>query len=796
MRRRDSIPPLALATLSGAAGLAHQLLWVRRMIDVLGADAGTFSRVIGAFFLGLSLGAWWAARRATPRPWRSVALAECLVAALAFVVLAAGQIPWPAWPWLSWALPLALVLPPAAAMGAVLPWMIRAAGASRSVSLYAANIFGGVAGLVVTFSWSLPALGLAGASGFTLALNLVVAAVAWRLQTADEAEATPAADAGASSATLEGLAFASGFLVLAAEVIFQHQFAQFLISSHLAGALVLALALAALGAASAFVALWRGPAPALLPAALFLAAIACAAQPLVLVVQRGGVHYLAYAKPLGAYLADAVRLGAPALFLVLLPAGLVFPLLLREAAARRIDAGRLLAVNGLGGCLGAELGERLLTPMFGIWFAMSVLAGGYLLCLGAQAARWRWIALALGAAVVAWSWRIDARLPYIGLAGEDALVKVAMGREGVVAVVHGEPDDWRLVVNNSYTLGGSRAAGNQEREALLPILLHGDARRVATLGVATGSTVAGAALDPEVEAIEGIDLSPLVLGFARNDFAPFNRSMAADPRVRLTRGDARRVIRERRGAFDVVVGDLFLPWNTGEGRLFTREHFAGVRAALRPGGLYCQWLPMYQLTRAQFDAILRTFRIVFPDAWIVRGDFYVGMPIIGLVGGKTLEQVDWKRVAAACERVRATGKCLDPLLRHADGVAMYVVGSASEPPKGPVITLANSWIEWDAARNVIGLREKWFAGLPLAEYLRSIQRASSDRLPTGLRPALACADRCVALEVARAAGLPQAGEIEVQVVENLPAPLVADGGANWSLLPMQHRPAYPPGRAP
>ena len=52
-----------LALLSGAAGLAHQILWTRRMVDVLGANADTFAKVGGTFFVGLALGAW-----ATTRP--------------------------------------------------------------------------------------------------------------------------------------------------------------------------------------------------------------------------------------------------------------------------------------------------------------------------------------------------------------------------------------------------------------------------------------------------------------------------------------------------------------------------------------------------------------------------------------------------------------------------------------------------------------------------------------------------------------------------------------------------------
>jgi spermidine synthase len=45
-----------LAFLSGAAARAHQLLWTRRLVDVLGASTDTFSKVIGGFFFGLAFG--------------------------------------------------------------------------------------------------------------------------------------------------------------------------------------------------------------------------------------------------------------------------------------------------------------------------------------------------------------------------------------------------------------------------------------------------------------------------------------------------------------------------------------------------------------------------------------------------------------------------------------------------------------------------------------------------------------------------------------------------------------------
>ena len=47
---------LILLTFSGAAALGHQLLWTRRLTDLLGASAESSVRVFSCFFFGLGLG--------------------------------------------------------------------------------------------------------------------------------------------------------------------------------------------------------------------------------------------------------------------------------------------------------------------------------------------------------------------------------------------------------------------------------------------------------------------------------------------------------------------------------------------------------------------------------------------------------------------------------------------------------------------------------------------------------------------------------------------------------------------
>ena len=814
---------LVLLFASGAAGLAHQVVWTRRLVDVLGASPETFSRVVGAFCIGLSLGgAWSAIRPSVPAiAWRRVAMAELAVALLGGIVLAAlpladalRSIPGTG-TGIRWGLPLLLIIPPAAAMGLVLPAVLTALAEPRlAVRAYGINTLGGVGGILLTVFLSLPALGLLGAGLTACGISVSIGLTALffhrrRPQTNPSAcpTTTPEESQAPGIPPQAGiLAFASGFLVLALEVIAQQQFAQVTINSHFSSAAILAVVLLALFAGSWVIHHWESSAQAgkRVGKILLLACGLWLFQPVVFLLLRPGLEIIPYELPPLRYFSQVGQLSALTLAPGFLASGLLFPLLLRTAPTPRIVA-RWLALNGLGGWMGAEAAQSLLLPVFGLWQGILAVAGVYL-ALGlwapgapthpASAARWNRflqgsIALLLILALLA-LWRPYGRWPLVHPAPGERVVEVEAGSEGVVATVVRDTNDWRIVFNNTYTLGGSRAKANQERQAHLPLLLHGHPESVALLGVATGSTLAGAALHPEVTRLDAFELSPLAARFARQHFAPFNRAVFDDPRVRVQIEDARWGIGQSPGAYDVVIGDLFLPWRTGEGRLFSREHFATVRRALRPDGLFCQWLPLFQLTRSQYDCIARTFLAEFPHAFLIRGDFYPELPILGLCGfadGRSVQSIDWPRVAVACERLRTTpGGVTDPLARHAGGVAMCVLGELPPPPPGPLNTLGNSHLEWDAGGNIIGLRFPWFIGVPLAEYLRDTVRASSGSLPPELAGAQDSGQFFLTLEVANAVRAPVLNNLRSQVRDRLPEALRSDPQADWTQWPGRVKP--------
>ena len=134
-------------------------------------------------------------------------------------------------------------------MGLIIPWILRAlSGAGMnarfSVWLYAINTLGGVFGLGATLLFTLPAFGLTVAGGVNIAVNLFVAISAVFLALSQKRAgnemalkpqpiSTDAETGNAIGGDPALLAFLSGFLVLALEVVLQHQLAQVSINPQL-----------------------------------------------------------------------------------------------------------------------------------------------------------------------------------------------------------------------------------------------------------------------------------------------------------------------------------------------------------------------------------------------------------------------------------------------------------------------------------------------------------------------------------------------------------------------------------
>jgi spermidine synthase len=195
--------------------------------------------------------------------------------------------------------------------------------------------------------------------------------------------------------------------------------------------------------------------------------------------------------------------------------------------------------------------------------------------------------------------------------------------------------------------------------------------------------------------------------------------------------DARNFLRGSGEHFDVIVGDLVVPWRQGEGSLFTLEQFTAARAALAPGGLFCQWLPLFQLSETEVNILARTFLTVFPQAQVWRGDFSPTEPAIALIGAAGDFKLDVDLVQRRLAEMQPDHA--NTQLRSSDTFWMNLVGvlEASDLPAGEIRINREDrpWVELlGPMLHAGGSQEALFTGRRLQAWLDAIRLRSLARL--------------------------------------------------------------------
>jgi len=271
---------------------------------------------------------------------------------------------------------------------------------------------------------------------------------------------------------------------------------------------------------------------------------------------------------------------------------------------------------------GSLIAGFLLLPWLGLWgslraTALLYLAGAMIVAAGAggRSARALMLVPALGA-ILLFTVLDPTGLPRVSLRPGEELLSVRESASGTVAVTQTD-GVLELRLNGHYVVGGNGAITNDRRQAELPMLLYPQPRSVLFLGLGTGIT-AGAALFHPVERVTVAEIVPDVTAAAQEFFAPFANGVFTDPRAHIVAGDARMVLLADPQRYDVIVGDLFVPWHAGTGSLYTREQFQAVRDRLTADGVFAQWLPLYQLSWREFAVIAHTMLEVFPLVTVVR----------------------------------------------------------------------------------------------------------------------------------------------------------------------------------
>jgi spermidine synthase len=739
--------------LSGAAALALELLWIRSASLVLGTTAATAGAVVAGYFVGLAAGSFLG-RRAVHPAVRRYGLLELTIAGSAVVsygmfrLLTADG----AQRMLGWAgtggrvaVVAILIVPVTMALGATLPTLCHALAVpgtvgSRGGALYALNTLGGAVGIAV-MGFGLPSvIGVGACYAVTAAASAAAGVIALAIGTPRLPVAPAMVTEDPVPRRLWAVAAVTGFIGMSLEILWVVLHAQVLhnsVYSFAAVSLVFLLALAA-GAEVSALLLRRADPLKVAAGGLLVSGVATIAGMWIFVGVTRGLQYIGMESSLLEYIVRILGLAALTAGPGTLAAGAVLPALWAAFGDRRSvsrPVGELTCANLIGGAGGAIAAAFVVLPLIGLR-AGFLLAAVISLMLAAVLAtgnsRLRGLAYAgLLVVVVA----DPAHAPLTRLNSGETLRAVAEGASGIVTVVD-TGDDVQLRLDNSYVLGGSAAERNERRQGLLPLLLHPHPQRVTYIGMATGIS-ASAAIAAGVPETTVIEVVPEVAALARRHFGRWNGELLDRPDVRLVVDDGRRHLAASSATFDVIVSDLFIPWHASAGNLYSLEMYRTVAKRLSPGGLFCQWLPLYQLTREEFEIIARTFLTAFPHVTLWRNDFYPNRPVLGLVGARHPVSMDLEGIGRRLAALPAWSR--DSLLGAPRSIGMLYVGDLSAVPELFARAALNRderpVIEFIAPRltrmNALGDKD-WLRGEALAEYTDAL----TARLQGRAEPAL------------------------------------------------------------
>lgn len=648
----------------------------------------------------------------------------------------------------------ALLAVPTILMGATLPILSRAvvtdAGAAgHDVGrLYTVNTVGAVVGAAAAGLALIPTLGLVATTLVAAGLNLLAGGLAVWL--ARQRSATPAATVGserepaavrdATSMALVAAFGVSGLVALVYEVAWTRALSLVLGSSVYAFTIMLTTFLVglALGAGIGTRLAGRIRRPVLVLAIVEGAVGLSAFAGLFMIRELPYVFLVLYRNFEGS--ATALLLGTrlvAAALVMLVPTtllGVVFPLVVR-AAVGRVDAvgrtvGLLYSVNTLGAIGGAFAAGFVLVPFLGVEgtlvaaVAANLLTAAALAAVAAGAARAARIGLATTLAVLAalaaplrptWdpavlasgvyryapSMRMTTRAEFFKHYADNGDGETLYYRDGVSAsvAVQRQLGYTILKVNGKPDASTAGDLPTQALIAHLPLLVHPNPKTALVVGWGSGVTV-GAALAHPIEHLTAVELEPAVVE-ASHYFDDVNGRPLEDPRTELLLNDGRNYLVATDRRFDVIISEPSNPWLSGVANLFTREYFEAGAAHLTDGGVFCQWLQIYEMRSSEVATLLATFSLAFPTVYVFRGASG-DLMLLGARAPFALDagRIDGRIVAAgpvadnlARVGVRSAAALLSRLYLTPDGVRAFAAGA-------PINTDDNARIEFRAPLRV------------------------------------------------------------------------------------------------
>jgi len=513
------------------------------------------------------------------------------------------------------------------------------------VRLYALGLISSALGSFITPLWVIPSLGIAASSWAAGTINLLLAGGACLLsKPAGLLSATEPGMGYSRSNSAAWVAFVIGFSLFAVEIIGAKAIWLIVDSTAYAEGILFGAVLTSM-AAGGLVQLWadrrRISACQVIALSLLLAALA---QGLMIPTSAWLASTFHESCRRFAWItSSAVGFGiaeAMLVFVMLGPSmlghGMAFSGLCKMATETgsgfTSTVGRLYGWNNAGAVLGAVVSATVLIPASGLTRSLATVTL-VLLCACVVVAvgivprsRVRsgilYSCLLVGILVCHWGWAGDITFRYAAAGPGKSILLHHEDASGIVEVWEDRGNGSRVLKSSRLRQEGGTLPSHlrmQRMQGQLPQLLHPGPRQVLVVGLGTGISLSGLVSGNDVTCVE---VSSGVIA-AEEFFRPFNGNIIGRGAVRLVQQDGRDYIKLARNQYDLIVQDVFFPYQPGVSNLYSVEHFQRCRDRLTADGVMAQWLCVNQVSTQDLKTLVRTFCSVFPHTTLWRDEIYL-----------------------------------------------------------------------------------------------------------------------------------------------------------------------------
>ncbi|MCU0287262.1 MAG: fused MFS/spermidine synthase [Acidobacteria bacterium] len=651
---------------SGISGLIYQILWTRMLALIFGNTMLATSTVLTAYMAGLASGSFFAGKYIDKKPRRLVklyAILEAGIGVFALIFPLLLKIFSPLYTHLYQGLEgnfmvlnltrflvcFILIFIPTFMMGATLPVLLKrfvkgtgSIGREMGI-LYGLNTAGAVAGSMACGFLLLKLFGMQGTTRIGVVINLAVAAAAWILSKKDEKtgviDSEPAVNAAESSSPKREYGAAvtlmvmigigiSGFCALSYELLWTRMLNLFFHNTVYSFTIILATFLTgiALGSFiySKFFARFERKILLFVAVEIIIGVIAYVTP--FIFISLYDVLLSKYSE-LFTVLKAMVVMIVPTILM-----GMALPLavqICQQGPKREGDSvGTVYAVNTVGSILGSFAAGFILVPYLGIHKSVVVVAGlnilaGVLALFTLARSRMR-LAYAVGFAAVIVVFFLGTSTPiFKNLYQENQPhAKILSYKEGKIAnvVVY---DFYKEGYKDLYLNGIEEASSRLwhvqlfKMLGILPPIIHPNPDDA--LMVAFGAGMSAGACAQQVKSFECAELNPNIHEVA-SIFSHENLDVINNPKFKLIVNDGRNQVFLSPKKYSLIISDATNPLTFDSWPLYTQEFYATCKEKLKPGGIFCQWVPI-PLPNDAIKIILKTFKSVFPHTsfWVIYG---------------------------------------------------------------------------------------------------------------------------------------------------------------------------------